>query len=288
LLSLGVFAIGWSALFVRWAGTAGMVSAFYRLAIAAVVLMVWRAVSSPTHTAPTPAARRAAIIAGIFFGVDLALFNTAVMTTTAMDATLLGSNSPIFVALGGWLMYRERPTMRFWIGFLVAITGVTSIVGADILLHPSFGLGDVFAVAGAACYGVYLLYIQRSRVGMDSLTFSIYATSIGALCVLPICLLTGQKMVGFSPTSWAALIGLALVTQVGGHWLVAHSMGRLPAAASSIVLLGQAPMTALLAWPLLDERPRPGQAIGGMLVLAGIMVVNLTRQRPEPTEPISP
>jgi drug/metabolite transporter (DMT)-like permease len=65
-------------------------------------------------------------------------------------------------------------------------------------------------------------------------------------------------------------------------------MGRLPAAASSIVLLGQAPMTALLAWPLLDERPRPGQAIGGMLVLAGIMVVNLTRQRPEPTEPISP
>jgi drug/metabolite transporter (DMT)-like permease len=288
LLSLGVFAIGWSALFVRWAGTAGMVSAFYRLAIAAVVLMVWRAVSSPTHTAPTPAARRAAIIAGIFFGIDLALFNTAVMTTTAMDATLLGSNSPIFVALGGWLMYRERPTMRFWIGFLVAITGVTSIVGADILLHPSFGLGDVFAVAGAACYGVYLLYIQRSRVGMDSLTFSIYATSIGALCVLPICLLTGQKMVGFSPTSWAALIGLALVTQVGGHWLVAHSMGRLPAAASSIVLLGQAPMTALLAWPLLDERPRPGQAIGGMLVLAGIMVVNLTRQRPEPTEPISP
>jgi drug/metabolite transporter (DMT)-like permease len=288
LLSLGVFAIGWSALFVRWAGTAGMVSAFYRLAIAAVVLMVWRAVSSPTHTAPTPAARRAAIIAGIFFGVDLALFNTAVMTTTAMDATLLGSNSPIFVALGGWLMYRERPTMRFWIGFLVAITGVTSIVGADILLHPSFGLGDVFAVAGAACYGVYLLYIQRSRVGMDSLTFSIYATSIGALCVLPICLLTGQKMVGFSPTSWAALIGLALVAQVGGHWLVAHSMGRLPAAASSIVLLGQAPMTALLAWPLLDERPRPGQAIGGMLVLAGIMVVNLTRQRPEPTEPISP
>jgi len=287
-LGLGVFAIGWSALLVRWAGTAGMVSAFYRLAIAAILLSAWRAISSPTHAPPTPEARRAAIIAGIFFGVDLALFNTAVMTTTAMDATLLGSNSPIFVALGGWLMYRERPTARFWMGFLIAIVGVTSIVGADILVHPSFGLGDVFAVAGAACYGVYLLFIQRSRVGMDSLTFSIYATSIGALCVLPICLITGQKMIGFSATSWAALVGLALVAQVGGHWLVAHSMGRLPATSSSIVLLGQAPMTALLAWPLLDERPRPGQILGGVLVLAGIMVVNLTRQQPEPTEPITP
>jgi drug/metabolite transporter (DMT)-like permease len=288
LLGLGVFAIGWSALFVRWAGTAGMVSAFYRLAIAAVVLTSWRAVSSPSHAPPTPDARRAAIIAGIFFGIDLAFFNTAVMTTTAMDATLLGSNSPIFVALGTWLMYSERPSMRFWIGFLIAIVGVFSIVGADILVHPSFGLGDFYAVAGAACYGVYLLYIQRSREGMDSLTFSIYATSIGALCVLPICFVTHQQMVGFGATSWAALLGLAIVTQVGGHWLVAHSMGRLPATSSSIVLLGQAPMTAVLAWPLLGERPRPGQILGGVLVLAGIMVVNMTRKEPEPTEPITP
>ena len=36
-LGLGVFAIGWSAILVRWAGTAGMVSAFYRLAFAWVV-----------------------------------------------------------------------------------------------------------------------------------------------------------------------------------------------------------------------------------------------------------
>jgi len=40
-------------------------------------------------------------------------------------------------------------------------------------------------------------------------------------------------------------------------------------------LLGQAPITAMLAWPLLGERPRIGQMLGGALVLAGIMVVNL-------------
>jgi drug/metabolite transporter (DMT)-like permease len=284
-LSVGVFAIGWSALLVRWAGTPGSVSAFYRLAIAAVVLSVWRRLFPPAGASATPAAKRAAIIAGIFFGVDLGLFNSAVMNTTAMNATLLGVNAPIFVAFGAWLMYGERPTARFWAGFLLAFLGMVAIVGTDVVIHPSLGLGDLLAVGGAVCYGGYLLYVQRSRTGMDALTFSVWATSIGALVLLPFCLVTGQKMTGFSASSWAALIGLALIAQVVGHWLVAVSMGRLPATSSSIVLLGQAPITAVLAWPLLGERPRAVQVVGGALVLAGIMVVNVTRSRSDALAP---
>lgn len=278
-LSLGVFAIGWSALFVRWAGTTGTVSAFYRLAIAAVVFSSWRMVAKPDTSKQTREARRMAIVAGIFFGIDLALFNSAVMTTSAMNATLLGVNAPIFVAFGTWLMYGDRPSARFWMGFLLAFGGMVAIVGTDVVVHPSLGFGDMLAVGGALFYGLYLLYVQRSRVGMDSLTFSVWASAIGALTLLPVCLLTGQQITGLSAQAWWSLLGLALVPQVIGHWLVAHSMGRLPATSSSIVLLAQAPITALLAWPLLGERPRVGQVIGGALVLVGIMVVNVTRTR---------
>ncbi len=248
VLSLGVFAIGWSAILVRWAGTSGMVSAFYRLCFGALVFIPWRFAARRTLPPVTPQARRAAIIAGAVFGADLGFFNTGVMTTSATNATLLGVNAPIFVALGAWLMYRERPTLRFWTGFLLAVCGVIAIVGPDVVLHPALGRGDLFAVIGAVWYGGYLLYVQRSRVGMDSLTFSAWATTIGALCLLPVCLLTGQRMGGFPASSWGALVALTLVTQVIGHLLVAHSMGRLPATSSSIVLLGQAPLTALLAW----------------------------------------
>ncbi|MDB4874818.1 MAG: protein of unknown function transrane [Gemmatimonadetes bacterium] len=278
-LALGVFAIGWSAILVRWAGTSGMVSAFYRLTFASLVFIPWRMFAKSKLPPSTPDARRAAIVAGIFFGADLGFFNTAVMTTSAMNATLLGVNAPIFVAFGSWLMYGERPTTRFWLGFLLAFGGMVAIVGTDVVIHPTLGYGDLLAVAGAACYGVYLLYVQRSRVGMDSLTFSAWSAGIGALVLLPACLLTGQQMTGFSGRSWLALVALALTAQVVGHLFVAHAMGRLPATLSSIVLLGQAPITALLAWPLLGERIRAAQVVGGALVLAGIMVVNVTRQR---------
>jgi drug/metabolite transporter (DMT)-like permease len=57
----------------------------------------------------------------------------------------------------------------------------------------------------------------------------------------------------------------------------------LPATLTSIVLLSQAPATALLAWPLLGEPIRAGQMVGGALVLAGIIVVTLAR-RPAASE----
>jgi drug/metabolite transporter (DMT)-like permease len=279
-LALGVFGIGWSAIFVRWAGTSGLVSAFYRLAIASLIFIPWRRVAKPAGQGATPASRRAAIIAGVFFGADLAFFNSAVMATSATNATLLGVNAPIFVAFGAWVMYGEKPSARFWLGFLLAFAGMVAIVGTDVIIHPVLGYGDLLAVAGALCYGVYLLYVQRARETMDSLTFSTWSAGTGALCLLPVCVLTRQQLAGFSIHAWSSLIALALSAQVLGHLLVAHSMGKLPATASSIVLLGQAPLTALLAWPLLGERVRVGQTVGGALVLAGIIVVNSTRLRP--------
>ncbi|HEY9225417.1 MAG TPA: EamA family transporter [Gemmatimonadaceae bacterium] len=276
-LAIGVLGIAWAAILVRWSGVSGMVSAFYRLAFAALVFVPWRLFAPRPSTRVTPAAKRAAIIAGVLFGADLALYNSAVMATNAANATLLGGNAPIFVALGGWLMYGERPTRRFWLGFLLALAGMIAIVGADVVLHPSLGLGDALAVTGAVCYGAYILFVRRSREGMDTLTFSAVSTAVGAACLIPVCLIAGQPLTGFSARSWSALVALALISQVIGQLFIAHALGKLPAALTSIVLLAQAPLTAALAWPLLGERIRPGQLLGGALVLAGIGVVSLSR-----------
>jgi drug/metabolite transporter (DMT)-like permease len=286
-LALGVFGIGWSAILVRWSGVSGLVSAFYRLAFAALIFVPWRVFAPRRTTTATPEAVRAAIIAGVLFAADLAFFNSAVMATSAANAALLGVNAPIFVALGAWVLHGERPTVRFWVGFLLALAGMVAIVGTDVLVHPSLGYGDLLAVAGAFCYGIYLVYVQRGRAGMDTLSFSAWSTGIGALCLLPVCLLAKQPLTGLSGRSWGALVALALVSQVMGQLLVAHSMGKLPATLASIVLLAQAPLTAILAWPLLGEPIRPGQILGGALVLAGIAVVSVERFAPRLTPRMS-
>ncbi len=278
VLALGVFAIGWSALFVRWSAVPGWTSAFWRMAIAQLVFVPW-ALGARTRqgAAAPPLARdavRAAVVAGAFFAADLALFNTAVMVSSAANATLLGTNAPIFVALGAWLLYRDRPTRRFWLGFALSFVGMLAIVGHDVAKHPRLGLGDAFAVLGAACYAGYLLYVRRSRVNMDALTFSAISGVTAAVTLLAICLVIGTPLHGFPTTSWLALFGLALVTQVVGHLSVAFSLGKLPVSVTSVALLGQAPITAILAVPLLGETLSAVQILGGVLVLGGIYVVN--------------
>ena len=287
-LAVGVFGIGWSAILVRWSGVPGMVSAFYRLAIAAAVLLPWYLVTAKKRAPAPRAAKRAAIIAGIVFAADLAFFNTAIMITSAANATLLGVNAPIFVAIGAWLLYGERPSAQFWLGFALALSGMVYIVGVDVVRHPTFGLGDIFALLGAAFYGAYILYVQRARTGMDTVTFSTWCVCAGGASLLPVCLIARQPLWGFSAHTWASLAALALATQIVGHLAVAYALGHLPATVSSIVLLGQAPLTALFAWPALGESITVEQLVGGLLLLAGIGVVNVNRVRARPAVATAP
>jgi drug/metabolite transporter (DMT)-like permease len=151
-----------------------------------------------------------------------------------------------------------------------------AIVGMDIIRHPQLGLGDAFAVTGAAFYAGYLLYVRRSRQEMNALTFSAISGVAASVTLLIVCLIIGTPLTGQSAESWWSLIGLALVTQVGGHLSVAYALGQLPVSVTSVALLGQAPITAILAVPLLHERLSALQIAGGALVLAGIYVVNRT------------
>src|SRR5262249_39178105 len=75
-LAAAVAGIAWSAILVRWAGIPGAASAFYRVLIAGVLLVPMRL----ARGAPAPSAPRAAAVAvagGVFFALDIALWNTS-------------------------------------------------------------------------------------------------------------------------------------------------------------------------------------------------------------------
>jgi len=281
VLALGVFGIGWSAIFVRWAGLPGTVSAFYRLALAQIVLIPWWLTTRRGSLAAMRTVRVPMILGGLLFGTDIALYNSAVMATSAANATLLGANAPIFVALGGWLLYRRKPAASFWWGFLLSVGGVLAIVSVDLHAHLSLGFGDGLAEAGALCYACYILCVERGRSAVDALSFIVVSGCTAAITLFIFSLLMGFRLGGFSGHTWAALGGLALVSQCIGQLCVAYSLGKLPVAATSVMLLAQAPLTALLAVPTLGEHIAAVQIIGGLLVLAGIYVVNRRPNQPD-------
>jgi drug/metabolite transporter (DMT)-like permease len=279
-LAAGVVCIGWSAIFVRWTDIPGPASAFYRMLIPAVVLLptwLW------DRRAPRVSPRTMVIIAlgGLFFALDLALYNTGILRTSAGNATLLGNQTPIFVGLLTWLAFRRRPAASFWLGLGLAIAGSLVIVWADIARHAQFGAGDLMALGAAACFAVYLMATERVRTTTGTLVFLRLAIVWGAIFLLAINVAMGISLRIPPGRSLGALIGLGLVSQLGGYLALTYALGHLPATVTAVTLLAQGPLTALLAAWLLAEPLTGSLLLGGALVLLGVGLANRGRDPAE-------
>jgi drug/metabolite transporter (DMT)-like permease len=77
--------------------------------------------------------------------------------------------------------------------------------------------------------------------------------------------------------SLLALLGLGLVSQLGGYLALTYALGHLPATVTSITLLAQGPLTAALAAWLLGEPLTSSLLLGGALVLLGVGLANRDR-----------
>ncbi len=272
-LIAAILCIGWSAIFVRWTDVPGSVSAFYRMLIPAAILL-------PTfffRENVKPLSRRSLwIIAlgGIFFAGDLALYNSSILRTTAANATLLGNNSPIFVGLLTWLLFRRRPQAAFWFGLLMAVGGSLIILRSDLLRHTEFGLGDAMSVGAAAFFAMYLLATEEVRTTIGTLQFLRLAMIATTVALFLINVALGHSFRITNTRTWLALIGLGLISQLGGYMALTYALGHLPATITSISLLTQGPLTAFLAAVLLHEPLSGAQIAGGMLVLIGVGVAH--------------
>jgi drug/metabolite transporter (DMT)-like permease len=273
-LGFAVLALGFSAIFVKWANVPGAVSGFYRVALAAAVMTVPVA---PRARREWPWPRQAAwlaALAGIFFAGDLASWNTAVLITNAANATLFGNTAPLWVGLGALLLFKEKLRPVFWAGMLLAMIGAAVILGSDFLTHPRLGVGDLLALLAGLFYGAFMLATQRARQGLSAMTSWWISAVTSSAALLLVGLLLQQPLTGYPLASYLSLLALALVTQAGGYLAINYALGHLSASLVSPTLLGQPVLTAILAMPLLGEPLLPAQIVGGLMVLAGIWLVH--------------
>jgi drug/metabolite transporter (DMT)-like permease len=280
-LGTGILCLSFSALFVRWAAAPGPVIAFYRMTLASLVLAPLFAHNARKIDLKLNKAMLIfPLLGGLFTAFDHAVWNTAVGYTSAANATLLGNTAPLWVALVAWLFFHERLRGMFWIGLVFTLGGAVIVLGSDFIRHPTFGLGDLLALASGAFYAGYFLVTQRGRRFLDTLSYVWLINLISALILLVICLVLSMPLTGYPVRTYLAFLGAALISQVGGYLSVGYALGHLPASVVSPTMIGQPVLTALLAIPFLGEHLYTAQGIGGLCVLTGIYLVHRSREKP--------
>ena len=288
----GATGIGFAPIFVRLSEVGPSATAFYRILFALPVL--W------SLSRFEPAARRSArpgsvpgksepevwaeertrhrwwcIVAGAFFAGDLAFWHWSIKLTSVANSTLLTNCAPFFVMIGARLLFQEKITWLLVTGMLIALVGAALLVGGSLQLAATHLRGDLLAFITAGFYAGYLLTVKHLRRSLPTARILAWSGSVSCGLLLLIAYLSHESIQVSSLHGWMVLLGLGVISHLGGQGLITYALAHLPAGFSSVSLLLQPVVAAFLAWLILAEPLVASQAAGGTIILAGIALASL-------------
>lgn len=274
-------------MFVRLSELGPIASAFHRAFLALPALWLLAFIDSRNRTPngrqltgiPLPRGRDLAVLAlaGAFFAGDLFFWHLAIVNTTVANATLLATMAPIYVTIGMFVLFGERPTLLFVAGMVLAIAGAGFLIGGSLRLNPERLVGDIYGVVTGLFFASYIIAISRLRARLTASAVMYWSTLVTAAILLPIAYLWEGELLAVTVYGWTILLTLALVSHVGGQGLIAYALAHLPAAFSSVTMLLEVVSAAFLGWVFLAEPLGLWQWVGAAIIVSGIFVTNRGR-----------
>jgi drug/metabolite transporter (DMT)-like permease len=269
---VGVLAVGAAAIFIRLADAPALGIAFWRCALGVLALLPLAALRR--EKVPEGRDLGTGAVAGIALGAHFGTWIASLDYTSVAASVVLVSTTPIFVAVAAYLLFGERTSVVSFVGIALAIAGTTAIAGGGPGSDTAALLGNVLALAGAVAMAVYVLIGRSLRTGgVGALPYSIVGYSAAALALLPVALLSGVQLWGYSATTWFWLFVVTLGPQLLGHTVLNWALEYVRASIVSGAILAEPVIAALLAWLILSERPALATLLGGLVVLAGLYLL---------------
>jgi drug/metabolite transporter (DMT)-like permease len=267
---------------VRLADVPPMASAFWRLTLAILpLLLLARLVAGSTAAMTQGLDRRtvaAIAIAGCFFAGDLAVWHLGILRTTMANATLLSNAASFLLPIWGFAVLRQRPGRKALTAIALAFFGTLLLVGQSAEMSTQHVVGDLFCLAAAIFYTGYLIVVDRVRGRIAALPLLALSTASGALMLLPLALASGPIW----PGNWTPLLMLALGSQVIGQGLVVYAVGHLRPLVVGLSLLVQPAISATVGALRFGEVPGGLTIAGAALVVAALILVRLPDRASQP------
>jgi drug/metabolite transporter (DMT)-like permease len=215
-----------------------------------------------------------AAASGVFLALHFAAWVTSLEYTSVTSSVVLDATSPLWVAIGSWLLLRERVTSAVVCGLIVAVAGSLVIGLGDMMqgARSASLLGNSLALVGALMVTGYWLIGRRVR---GSLSLAPYVAIVYGIAAVVLLIMVGgarESLTGYDTITYVWLVLLALVPQLVGHSSFNWALKRLPAVFVAVATLGEPIGATVLAYFLLDETPTTIRMLGAALVLAGIAV----------------
>ncbi|MFO7655544.1 MAG: DMT family transporter [Bacteroidales bacterium] len=279
-LIIGLIFMSFSAIFIKKAEAAGIATAFYRMLIAATILLV------PFLILQFRSRRRLplkgimlASLAGMCFGIDMSLWSTGIVASNATIPTIFANTAPIWVGFGSMLVFREKHRVGFWIGLILAFSGIPVLLLKDFTASNGILFGSILGAGAGFFYGAFQVLSQPGRQLLNTLSYLFFSTISSVIVLFIAMLIFNYPFTGYNTQTTVIFFAYGIGVQVFGWFLINYAQGHIPASIVAPTLLGQPVITAFLAIVLLREQLTIWHITGGLVIVAGIYIVHFTNGR---------
>jgi drug/metabolite transporter (DMT)-like permease len=282
ILTVGIIAVSFAAIFIRLADAPPLVIATYRMAIASAVLI-------PFGLAKSRGVRKRLSRSDIFLialssivlALHFALWITSLSYTSIASSVVIVTSNPVFVAVISYFLWQERLNRMAIAGIAIALGGVVLINYGGFMAGTQAVWGDLMALAAAIFVGIYLIIGRQLRSRISLLPYLATIYSGATIVLLLVTLFSGYSLFGYSGNTYAMFFLLALIPQLIGHSSLNLAVRLMPATLVSVAILGEPVIAIALGYIILGEGVTVTETLGSLITLGGILMVMLYRPKLE-------
>ncbi len=257
-----------------------------RFSIAGALLVFWCLATRRPMPLDRQTLARIVLVGVLFLVLGNGLLNLSEQHLDSGLAALLVVSTPLWMTLlamtgqGG-----ERLSSLGWAGVLVSLAGVALLVKPFESGVQSSWVGVAAALAASLAWAIGAVYARRRLRGVDPFAASAVETLVAGPLMLAVHLMVerGQPVL-WNGQAWLAVGYLATVGSIVGFTAFVYIAHHMPSSKSGTYAYVNPVVAVLLGWWFLDEPVTWRLAIGGVTILAGLLLLYFARVREDVRE----
>lgn len=272
-LTILIAAFLWSTsgLFIKLIDWHPIVIAGARSSVAALFLLIARIISPPPKGVKN---RTFPLWAGAFvFAFTIITYIPAIKLTTAANAILLQYSAPIWAALLGWYLVKEKPHWEQWGALVLVITGLLLFFRGG--LEQGALLGNILAISSGVFMGAHTVLLRMLKDGHPSDAL-LLAHVVCALLCIPFVFLYPPAL---NVPSVLSILFMGIVQMGFAALFFSYGIKRTTAIQAMLTAIIDPIFNPVWVFIVIGERPSLWALLGGGIIISAVVASSIIGNR---------